>query len=408
MRRSLPDVPTEILVISDTCASEAVNQLVFPPRTVDVAIHCGNLTQYSELDEFHTTLDLMKKIPARRKLVIAGNNDFALDKQSFAEIRRAAEGTPSEDSDGEDKTAEKEYYGDIGDARHLFERKDIKEAGIVYLTPGSHQFHLANGANLTVYACPCTPDVRHGDGFQYTRTKGHDFDIKNNIDVVITHGPPMGILDVRCNNTHSGCEQLFAAVARARPRLHCFGHIRQGWGAKLVAWRDPPSANPSYLTDIDNDKSVVVDTLDTYHPRNGDTSGDLADKSSRLSKLRETGYRATEWPSRSGGPVGPGKSTLFVNASIQSATNAQPQIPWPDVCNTPTADLTTTGLRSRRSGWLETCGLGMIKSGVTALCGAFGGCTRITTCRHFVNTKTPRHHRTDQNLDAAQLQTCPT
>jgi Icc-related predicted phosphoesterase len=35
----------------------------------------------------------------------------------------------------------------------------------------------------------------------------------------------------------AGCGDLFAAVARARPRVHCFGHFHEGWGAKKVAWR---------------------------------------------------------------------------------------------------------------------------------------------------------------------------
>lgn len=56
--------------------------------------------------------------------------------------------------------------------------------------------------------------------------------------MVITHGPPHGILDDTPSKKHSGDPSLFAAVAMARPRLHCFGHVHGGWGATLVRWRD--------------------------------------------------------------------------------------------------------------------------------------------------------------------------
>jgi hypothetical protein len=31
---------------------------------------------------------------------------------------------------------------------------------------------------------------------------------------------------------------LLKAVARAKPLVHCFGHIHEGWGAETVTWND--------------------------------------------------------------------------------------------------------------------------------------------------------------------------
>jgi Icc-related predicted phosphoesterase len=47
-----------------------------------------------------------------------------------------------------------------------------------------------------------------------------------NLDVLITHGPPFGILDqVEPAAAHLGCEELLKAVEEKKPKVHIFGHI---------------------------------------------------------------------------------------------------------------------------------------------------------------------------------------
>ena len=59
--------------------------------------------------------------------------------------------------------------------------------------------------------------------------------IPEDIDILVTHGPPYGILDAV--NTfggyvdHCGCEMLLARVAAIKPKLHVFGHIHEGAGS---------------------------------------------------------------------------------------------------------------------------------------------------------------------------------
>lgn len=55
--------------------------------------------------------------------------------------------------------------------------------------------------------------------------------IPENTDVLVTHGPPFGILDRnRGSGLHQGDPELLEAVMRIRPRLHVFGHIHGGYG----------------------------------------------------------------------------------------------------------------------------------------------------------------------------------
>jgi Icc-related predicted phosphoesterase len=55
--------------------------------------------------------------------------------------------------------------------------------------------------------------------------------IPYNLDVLITHGPPFGILDQTApGEAHLGCEELLNAVEEKKPRVHLFGHIHGGAG----------------------------------------------------------------------------------------------------------------------------------------------------------------------------------
>jgi Icc-related predicted phosphoesterase len=56
-------------------------------------------------------------------------------------------------------------------------------------------------------------------------------EIPEDTDVMISHGPPYGILDSSPNSgLHSGCRELFDAVMPVRPRLHVFGHVHGAYG----------------------------------------------------------------------------------------------------------------------------------------------------------------------------------
>ncbi|KAF7524546.1 hypothetical protein G7054_g11374 [Neopestalotiopsis clavispora] len=303
-------IKTKILILSDTHGED----LVLPPQHVDVAIHCGDLTEESKLAEFRTTLNLLRRLDAPLKVVIAGNHDFTLDTPNFEKILSEAADQAS------DPGLVKQVYGDFGEARKMID--DAKDAGIVFLDEGNHQLKLENGALLQVYATPFTPG-RGGWGFHYTPETGRDFDIAQGTDIVVSHGPPLGIMDYTDSRTRAGCPHLFGAVARSRPRLHCFGHIHEGWGAKLVTWREQISDVPSHFSDIDNGRSVVIDKLANMIPTKFDTAENAAEKQKKAQSLVQSGYAVTSHCSEDKDPLQPGQ-TLFVNASLQGR---HPQLP---------------------------------------------------------------------------------
>lgn len=294
-------VKTRFLILSDT------HGMRFPPdsnpsQQVDVVIHCGDLTTESKLVEYRSAIQLLNDLNAPLKLVIAGNHDFTLDtpvyRQKLAEASRFI-----------DPAFVIKEYGNYGEARKLVD--EAREAGIYFLDEGTHHFDLDNGASLTVYASPYTPSVGNW-GFQYHPQKYHDFSM-GLVDVAVTHGPPLGVLDHSLSGQRAGSESLFAAVARARPRIHCFGHIHEGWGAKVVTWRKNVNESPSHFSDIDHGNSALVENL--------------ASLERKMPQTREKCY-ATSHCAGDENPIVPGNRTLFVNAAIRDTSYNPIQLPW--------------------------------------------------------------------------------
>jgi Icc-related predicted phosphoesterase len=53
-----------------------------------------------------------------------------------------------------------------------------------------------------------------------------------NVDVLLTHQPPIGVGDGLVNiHEHVGSEAVLELVKRVRPKYHVFGHIHEGYGS---------------------------------------------------------------------------------------------------------------------------------------------------------------------------------
>lgn len=254
-----PTVTTRVLIISDThCAGleegsngdENTPQRAFsvPLPAADLLIHCGDLTHKGQMDQYQGTLDMLAKIEAPVKLVIAGNHDLTLDRD-FVLGHLQQQQLTAEEAAAQVKEARDVWTSPTGRAR---------KEGITFLDEGVHSIDLANGARATVYATPYTPEFWDW-GFPYERDEDRFntpsislSDAKNiapypipsastaqpPLDILITHGPPWQNLDETTRGEYAGCPHLLRSLMRARPLLHCFGHIHEGWGAEVVRWSE--------------------------------------------------------------------------------------------------------------------------------------------------------------------------
>jgi Icc-related predicted phosphoesterase len=82
--------------------------------------------------------------------------------------------------------------------------------------------------------------------------------IPDDVDILVTHGPPYGILDASPGALHhAGCPQLLEAVARLKPKLHVFGHVHGAHG--MLSTEDTLFVNAALLgPDGDLDASPIV------------------------------------------------------------------------------------------------------------------------------------------------------
>ena len=83
---------------------------------------------------------------------------------------------------------------------------------------------------LKVWGSPTTPLLGEAFGVVSETDRAKLYSrIPGDTDVLVTHGPPFGILDQAPGSEHhQGCRQLLAAVRRIKPMLHIFGHVHGG------------------------------------------------------------------------------------------------------------------------------------------------------------------------------------
>jgi len=242
MQATISPVPVRFLCISDTHGvkldENKQHPFSLPLPKADVLLHSGDLTQCGSIRPFKDALEMMSQIDAELKLVIAGNHDLELDPQYGVE-------------EGEEQ--------ECAEAIALMTGPLAKEAGVTYLNEGTYSFTLSSGATFTIYVSPYS--VEYGDYVYGTKltedrysSKTADDPIPDNVDIIMTHGPPKTIRDTCLHDgkeVNVGCPALLEATARVKPKLHCFGHIHEGYGATTVTWdgnsQDKEISKPTQL-----------------------------------------------------------------------------------------------------------------------------------------------------------------
>jgi len=174
-----------IVAISDTHGMH--RDLEIPDG--DVLVHAGDLTSHGQLEQVAAFDDFLGALPHPHKVLIAGNHDFCFEREP--EASRAL----------------------ITNATYL-------------------QDEEATVGSLRFYGSPWQPWFFD---FAFNLQRGPELAAKwdlipQGIDVLITHGPPLGHGDRVASGKQEGCADLLQAVRRIRPGLHLFGHIHEAYG----------------------------------------------------------------------------------------------------------------------------------------------------------------------------------
>lgn len=203
----------------------------------DIFIHAGDMGRGGDLEELRAVAAWIRTLPHRHKVIVAGNHDWALapcarDQAAFpaalATVPRARRlGRRPDDNRLCDACRARAL--DICDPASIEQGRAIF-AEWTYLQDGR-----ADLAGISIYGSPWQPEY---GGWAFNLPRGPALAevwsrIPAGLDVVVTHGPPMGIGDRSPTGGRAGCADLRDRIVAARPRLHLFGHIHQDGGA----WR---------------------------------------------------------------------------------------------------------------------------------------------------------------------------
>jgi Icc-related predicted phosphoesterase len=176
--------------ISDT---HTFHELLNVPEDIDMVIFSGDCSNprdpYNNELEVRAFLDWYSKLNIQYKIFVAGNHDTSIEKG-------------------------------------LVTKGDFRASGIIYLENEGIEIE-----GLKIWGSPCTPTFGQW-AFMKAREKIDRLwqHIPDGTDVLITHGPPKGILDQSYSRDgvyeRCGCNALKKHVLyRVKSKLMCFGHI---------------------------------------------------------------------------------------------------------------------------------------------------------------------------------------
>lgn len=179
----------QLVLVSDT--HELHRSLDIPLG--DILIHAGDFTTFSQsqamIKDFNAWLG---ELPHRHKIVCPGNHDYCLEVDST--------------------------------------KRSLLSNATVLIDEG------VEIEGLRFWGSPITPLYGGAFGLSSAADRKKAYaKIPVETDILITHSPPYGLLDVNpLDGVHYGCHELFKAVKRVQPALHVFGHIHGAHGTLLA------------------------------------------------------------------------------------------------------------------------------------------------------------------------------
>jgi len=176
-----------ITLISDTHFQHKKLQL----EGGDMLIHAGDLCGHGTEAEAVAFMKWFEEQPFTHKIFIAGNHDWFFQEYGATYISQ------------------------------------LIPKNIHYLNDSGVEIE-----GFKIWGSPIQPEFFD---WAFNRKRGAEINqhwklIPKDTDILITHGPPFGILDRTLGNMNVGCEMLLKKVNQIKPKLHVFGHIHEGYG----------------------------------------------------------------------------------------------------------------------------------------------------------------------------------
>ncbi|XP_071941910.1 metallophosphoesterase MPPED2-like [Antedon mediterranea] len=206
-----PEGYTRFVCISDTHS----RQSHMPPIPQgDVLLHAGDFTNIGMPKEVVAFNDFLGSLPHKHKIVIAGNHEVTFDKKMMDE------GTS-------------QVFMGFSTALQQLKKDDYEDISSLLTNCTYLQDTETTVCGFRIYGSPWQPEF-YDWGFNLPRGQAcldKWEKIPEGIDILMTHGPPLGHGDVTSGNNRTGCVELLNTVQkRIKPKYHVFGHIHESYG----------------------------------------------------------------------------------------------------------------------------------------------------------------------------------
>lgn len=177
-----------LVLLSDTHGRH--REVTVPPG--DVFLYAGDLTLRGEFDMIADFNDWLGNLPHRHKVMICGNHDLTFERDPVEARRRIT--------------------------------------NAIYLQDSAVEIE-----GLKIWGSPWQPWFF---SWAFNLHRGEPIAekwklIPTDTDILITHGPPAGVLDWTLQEKGVGCADLLARLRQVRPKLHLFGHIHEAAGVTV-------------------------------------------------------------------------------------------------------------------------------------------------------------------------------
>lgn len=222
-------LPMESQGLRIVCISDTHNKL---PREIpdgDILIHAGDFTSIGTQTEIINFCQFFESLPHKKKIFIAGNHDVSIHSDYYVATGAIR---------FHRKLKYKEGFDPLIHSKECRTLIQSISPNIFYLEDNSLSLSFPKseeGAEfiLNIFGSPWQPEFCD---WAFNLPIGADLKAKWDLiptetDLLITHGPPFGVLDLCDSGDRAGCPDLLNTVKeRVKPRLHVFGHIHETYG----------------------------------------------------------------------------------------------------------------------------------------------------------------------------------
>jgi len=198
----------KLVCLSDTHSKH--KQVIVPDG--DILIHAGDLTPRGNYYEFISVANWFRELKNRfqHRIMIAGNHDWGLQINRNSVI------------------------------------KTLFDEDLIYLQDESIEL-----CGIKFHGSPWTPQFYNWAFMDHDEELAQYWaKIPGDTQVLITHGPPFGILDQESDNARCGSKSLLSRIASLQHLTqHIFGHIHEGYGSikiQDVSFHNVASLNGAY------------------------------------------------------------------------------------------------------------------------------------------------------------------